>query len=245
MESNVTIDWQFVWSVVGSAGVGSAVTFGLFKYFAKSWMDNKFAERLASFKHNQDVEIQRLRVEIDSALNGAIRVQEKEFDVLTDAWGNLEEAVGWLGGLITPIQSYVDLNRMTDDELEEFLEQTELTNTQKEKIRHAKDKVRLYIDEIHWHRVHRVKKKISEYNILVARLGIFFPDEIHGKLTTMGSQLREHLSGYEVAVESKEHKMRGDVWRKFESETQPLLKEIEALIRSRLRSYGTLSENRD
>lgn len=236
------LNWEVIFNFLGAAGVGATTALGAFRYFGKSWLDSKFAERLASFKHKQEIEIQRMRIEIDSTLSGVLRIQEKEFETLTETWSKLEEAFSWVANLVTPIQMYADLNRMTVDELQEFFEQTELTKTQIQKIKTSKDKLKIYIDEIYWHRLNKVDSYLSNYNICVARYGIFFTDEMHEKFTAIGKQLRAAVADHSAAIEDKDHKARGEAWKKFQENTTPLLREIEANIRGRLRSYGPLGD---
>src|ERR1700729_4202931 len=85
---------KYFGSLVLSASAGGAVAFGLFRFLGKSWVESKFAERLEAFKHQQALEIQRLRVEIESMLSGALKLQELEFEVLPEAWKRLDDAYG-------------------------------------------------------------------------------------------------------------------------------------------------------
>ena len=55
-----------VLAIYGGAGV---VGFVLFQYLGKKWIEKKFAEKLSDYTHLQNVELQRLRVEIDSLLS--------------------------------------------------------------------------------------------------------------------------------------------------------------------------------
>jgi len=94
-------------------GGGSAViAYVVFQYIGKKWIENKFAERLDLLRHQHALELQRLRVEIDALLSGAIKLQEKEFLVLPDAWAKLDEAHGLVAWLVSPSQQYANVDRM-------------------------------------------------------------------------------------------------------------------------------------
>lgn len=82
----------FLGKIVAIGGPAAVIAFLLFRYLGKSWIESKFSERLEQFKHQQALEIQRLRIEIDSTLSGVLKIQEKEFETLPEAWGKLDEA---------------------------------------------------------------------------------------------------------------------------------------------------------
>jgi hypothetical protein len=98
--------------IVIVGGGGGVVTYGLLKYFGKKWIDIKFAQQLEGFKHDQAKEIQRLRGQIDAMLSGTLKVQEKEFETLPEAWAKLDEAISHSASLIAPFQTYQDLERI-------------------------------------------------------------------------------------------------------------------------------------
>ena len=113
----------------------------LFRYLGKSWIESKFSERLEQFKHQQAIEIQRLRVKIDSTLSGVLKIQEKEFETLPEAWSKLDEAYGHVTALVSPLQQYPNLDGMTPARLNEFLDESELFGTQKDEIRQSSAKL--------------------------------------------------------------------------------------------------------
>jgi len=82
--------FSFLGQLIAFGGGGAVVAFLLFQYLSKKWIENKFSERLDQLRHTQALELQRFRVEIDSFLSGAIRLQEKEFQTLPEAWVKLD-----------------------------------------------------------------------------------------------------------------------------------------------------------
>ena len=122
--------FKFLLQVLAYGGGGAAVAYLLFQSLGKSWIENKFAEKLEQLRHQQALELQRLRVAIDSMLSGAIKLQDKEFDVLPEAWAKLDDAHGMVSSLVSPMQQYADVDRMNAVELEEHLSETEFTQSQ-------------------------------------------------------------------------------------------------------------------
>jgi hypothetical protein len=80
--------------VVLYAGSAATAAYLLFQFLGKKWIENKFSQRLEAFKHLQSVELARLKVEIESMLSGALKLQEREFTVLPEMWEKLSDATG-------------------------------------------------------------------------------------------------------------------------------------------------------
>ena len=69
---------KFLGEVLIYGGTAAAIAYLLFQYLGKTWIENKFAQRLDQLRHQQALELQRLRVEIDSLLSGVLKLQEKD-----------------------------------------------------------------------------------------------------------------------------------------------------------------------
>jgi hypothetical protein len=54
--------------IITAAGGGAVAAFALFRYLGSKWIENKFSQRMEQLRHTQALELQRLRVEIDSLL---------------------------------------------------------------------------------------------------------------------------------------------------------------------------------
>ena len=229
---------EFLGSIITAGGVGAAVAYALFQFLGKTWIENKFAEKLELYRHQQAIEIQRLRVEIDSMLSGVIKLQDREFEILPKAWEKMDEAYGRVNSLVSPMQSYPDLNRMNDLELSEFFQQSELAESQKKKIEESHDKTEACIDIIFWHRLNKVRFAIGELHDFTARNNIFLTVELKQKFTSATDLLWSALISKQVGVESKDHKMQTQGWEQIKTEVEPLYRSIESEIQKRLLSHG-------
>ncbi len=229
----------FLGRVVAYGGGGAAIAYLLFQFLGKSWIESKFAQRLEQHKHQQALEIQRLRVEIDSMLSGALKLQEREFATLPEAWSKLDEAYNRVAALVSPAQQYPNLDGMTPARLNEFLNSTELFETQKDEIRSApRDKVALYREVIFWHRLHTVKQACADLHNYVARCGIFFPPTLKEKFTKVSDELWSAVSSKAIGHEAKDFRIQSEAWQRIEADIAPLYKAIEKEIHERLRSHG-------
>lgn len=226
--------------MIAYGGGGAVVAYLLFQYLGKTWIENKFNQRLDQLKHQQNLELQRLRVEIDSLLSGALKLQDREFQTLPEAWQKLDEAHNLVAWLVSPLQEYPDLDRMTEAQLEEFLSNSKFKETEKTEIRSSREKADAYKDISFWYRLQKVKVAFSDLQKFVARNGIFFPPHIKEKFTEISEMLWSAVISKEVGYEAKDYKMQNEGWKQIKDEIDPLYKSIECDIQARLQSHGRM-----
>jgi hypothetical protein len=230
--------FKFIGQMIAYAGGAATIAYLLFQYLGKAWIENKFSERLEQMRHDQALELQRLKVEIDSLLSGAIKLQEREFEVLPAAWEKLDVAHGQISWLVSPMQTYANVDRMNSIQLDEFLEGTEFTASQKDEIKNSRNKGDSYRDILFWYRLRKVQNSFGDLQKYVVRNGIFFEPELKEKLSKVADSLWSALVDKEVGHEAKDWKMQNEGWKKLKEETEPLYKEIEEYIHQRLQSHG-------
>jgi hypothetical protein len=231
---------RFLGEVVVYGGGSAAVAFLLFQYLGKGWIDARFAERLEAFKHDQAKELQRLKVEVESLLSGALKMQEREFTVLPEAWKKLDDAHSLVQWVAAPYQQYPDLERINDNELEEFLSSSELLDSQKTRIRNSERSGRneTYQEIIFWHRLHRAKKAVADLQTYTASHGLFLPPELKQQFKEMHPILWSAISGMQIGQEARDYKMRTKAWDDLKAKGDPLHSAIEVAIEERLHSHG-------
>ncbi len=155
--------FRFLLEFIAYGGGAAAVAYLIFQFLGKSWIENKFSQNLEHYRHQQALEFQRLRVEIDSMLSGVLKLQDKEFETLPEAWKKLDDAYGHVSALTSPGQTYPNLDRMTSAQLEEFFLKSELYETQKDDIRKSAQKLNAYQEAIFWHRLTHCKTKVWRF----------------------------------------------------------------------------------
>ena len=231
---------SFLLKMLAYGGGAATIAYLIFQHLGKTWIENKFAEKLEQVRHQQALELQRLRVDIDSLLSGAIKLQEKEFVILPEAWAKLDEAHGLVSWLVSPMQQYTNVRRMNSAQLEEFLASTEFTSLQKEDIRNSSEISKTYQEIVFWYRLQKVKDAFSELQSFVARNGIFLSPELKGKFSKISETLWSAIVSKEIGHEAKNWEMQNQGWEKIKTETEPLYKSIENDIQARLQSHGKL-----
>lgn len=222
-------------AIYGGAGVIGVMSF---QYLGKKWIEGKFSERLKSYEHQQKLELSRLRIEVDSLLSGALKLQESEFELLPEAWEKLDEAYGSIRWAMSPAQEFADVERMTNDELDEFLAKFDIRETQKQDIRSSSNKGKTFQEISYWYRIQKAKVALSDVERFIARRGIFFPLELKQNFLAMLTILRSALISHQMGHETSDRKMQHEGWKRITDEAEPLYKAIEEEIHSRLRSHG-------
>lgn len=230
--------FSFLGQLIAFGGGGAVVAYGLFRYLGSKWIENKFAERLEQLRHTQALELQRLRVEIDSLLSGAIKLQDKEFQTLPEAWVKLDEAFGQVSSLTSPFQQYPDLDRLNSAQLEEFLSGTKFTNTQKDEIRNEMRKTNKYQELMFRYRLSDVRKSISDFHNYVERNSIFMAPDLKKHFEKAANDLWSAMVSKEVGHDAQDWKMQNEGWNTVKKEVEPLRKAIEEAIYARLQAHG-------
>lgn len=217
-------------------GGGALVTFayGLFKMFAQKWLDAKFQERLAAYKHEQEKELVQLRFRISSLLDRATKLHQREFEVLPDAWARLNDAY-WKGlAFVSPAQQYPDLNKMSDQELEGVLSNCPLDAWEKNELKSQRDRTAYYIEHYFWHRLADTKTAARESHVYLLKNGIFLPAEIRAKFSELDDLIWAAIGEREFSERYKDiprEMEKGEALRKKGTE---LLKDLEAEVQGRL-----------
>ncbi len=235
------IEWLlfFLGQIIAYGGGAAAVAYLLFQHLGKKWIESKFSARFESYKHQQNLELSRLRIEIDSLLSGALKLQEREFELLPEAWKKLDEAHGLTRWAMSPAQISINVNGMTADRLDEYLATTDFLETQKVELRSSSNRDKTFQELSYWRRMGKANKAVSDLEQFVARNGIFFPPELKKNFVSIVLILQSALTSHEVGYgDWSGREMQREGWKRIEEEAEPLYKTIEEEIHVRLRSHG-------
>ncbi|HZE55412.1 MAG TPA: hypothetical protein VE111_19335 [Bradyrhizobium sp.] len=130
----------------------------MFRTFSEKWLNAKFEERLAAYKHEQQKELEHLKFSINAQMDRATKLHQKEFEALPEAWARLMHAHGIIMSVVSRLQSLPDLNAMRPDQLEDFLVNSKLAECQREIIRQAPDKTSAYRNQFEPFKIARARK---------------------------------------------------------------------------------------
>ena len=164
----------------------------------------------------------------------ATKIHEKEFEILPEAWIKLQNALGLISRLVSPFQSYPDLNRMVEDELQEFVAKSRLTETQRKRVLNESDKNEYYMDIIFWHDLYEVQSGISDFHNYIMRNKIFLSADLKEKFQQIDDIIWEAFTMSKISKEGEDRKMRHDAYKKIKDDTNIIRDEIEKLVQKRL-----------
>ena len=232
--------WIFIF--LFSSGTLIGIAFWFFKLFGEKWLSNKFAERLEAFKHYQQKEIEHLRFEINKLFDRTTKLHQREFETLPRAWSLLAKSFHTVKGFISPLQSYPDVARMNETQLDNFLVACPLDNWEKEQLKSSSDKNKYYQDTIFWHHIRGARKSCRKAALYLLRNGIFMPPELKDKFKKLEDIIWDALTEHQI---NKEHDLKPrerTAHDRFSKEGESLIKDLETSVQGRLRD--TVSEQK-
>lgn len=185
--------------VVIGAVVGAA--WGLFTLFGDKWLQSKFDRQLEDLRHKQAREMEEFRFEIGRMSDRSIKLNEKEFEIVPEAWRRLVDAFYATSSHVSSFRQGLNFLMMTDSQMEEALGATELFESQKQQVREAKraDRSQVYNNVIYWHDKARVEQTAREFTNYIAKYGIFISNK---KLfDEIGDMIWDALLEYQLSRE--------------------------------------------
>ncbi|MBU9216461.1 hypothetical protein KTD55_20600 [Burkholderia gladioli] len=231
--------WQFVQNFIVTGGGAAAIAYGMFKWLGQKWIEGKFSQRLESLRQTNAKELAELKVQWDTDLQGRLRYLEREFTVVPETWEKLAEAFGQLSALTSRMQQYVDVAAMTDAELEEFLKDSELLETQKQQLRlhTGRERGEYYQHTVFFHRYQRVEAAVRQFSAYTHRNFLFMPDALFVKLKTLSDHMYGALSSAHIGHQHRVGKMIGEAAEITAGKVAPLVDEVQRDIRQLMATH--------
>jgi hypothetical protein len=241
LETVTTIVTTILAALGGVVGIG-AIALALFKIFGEKWLSAKFEERLSEYKHAQQKELEHLRYEINALMDRTIKLHQHEFDVLPEAWGKLNDAFGLTQACVSPLQSYPDLNKMSEAHLEEFLSKSALPEWDKDQLRAAEDRTEYYAKRLDWRRQSEAEEACGKHHIYLKKSGIFIPSEVRNKFYELDALMWDALVEHRVNKEVGQIPLMNSKVDAFRSQGTELLNGLERVVQRRLWNPPSLSD---
>jgi hypothetical protein len=224
----------FALSVIGAGGGGAVIAYGLFKAFGAKWLDNHFAGRLQALKHAHDQEMAHLKLRIDGQLDRAVKLNQREFEVLPDIWGKITEAHEHALSLVSPMRRYPDFSKMDDKQRDETLAKSELSEWQKAELRTLGgfDQNTYYIKAIYWHELHSAKVASGKASDAVTKNGMFLSPDTFARLNKFCVEMFRAIQTHEINKEVGERKP-DDEASTYRKQGQAAFEELSNFLRGR------------
>lgn len=240
---------ESIFSLIGQAvafgGGCIAIGFGLFKWFGQKWIESKFNIQIKQMEFKQQETIARLKVEVESMLGGALKLQDREFSCLPATWDTLHESFSKVGALVFPGRTVPDFLSMDESELEEFLENQKWSKSEKRQLKEAKNKVVMgqVFSRINFgYEIFETEKSFWKFKNLVSANSIFYEDHLKIKLDKILKSLWDSIADCKNSDQGSDQKLRNQAYQTFHGKATPLRAEIETSIRDRLQSHRRLPQ---
>ena len=214
--------------------VPTGVAWAFFRYLGQKWIENKFAAQLEAERHEHAKELQELKKKLDAQLSRINKLQDREFEVLRDAWDFLQDAEGHVSSLLSIMRSYPDLSKLSPERFDEFLAGSRLSAVHRQEVRNADSRTEYYRDLIFWYDLHDAKQAYWKYRALITKNTIFLKPEVSALFEKIASALWDGLISREVGEESKDMKFWVEASKKMRAELAPLMEELRETVRKSL-----------
>lgn len=131
-------------SVIAAGGGAITITYLALKSFAEKFIDSRFERSLQQLKQEHEFEVERLRLKMSTMLDKAVKINQREFEVLPDAWMKINEAYYAVDSIVSPLTLSADVDRMLPQQQEEFIYKCNLEDWQKSELLRSSRKSDLY-----------------------------------------------------------------------------------------------------
>lgn len=124
------------------------------------------------------------------------------------AWSKLDEAHVLVVQLVSLLQQYADIDRMTPDRLDELLSGLGFSNSDKTEILTAHEKAKCYREILFWNRLRKVRRSFGELKSYVARNGVLLSPDLEEKFRKISDMLWSVVVSKEVGHEAQDFAMQ-------------------------------------
>lgn len=225
---------SYLGSIIVIAGSISAIVYYLLKFFSKKWLENQFAKRLEEFKRKQSELLENYRFEINSRFNRISKIHEKEFEVLPNAWYKLQDAYMEFLNISSPLQSWPDLNRYSEIQLESFVAKSGLLDFQKDEILAVEDKLGYYQEKYYWISLNKANDKLNDFRIYLRYNKIFLSKDLFKLFSNIETIMIETVATFETMHEKEHWEKHYEMFKKLRDNGGKIIEELEMLVQSRL-----------
>jgi hypothetical protein len=194
------IEWLKTWilQVLAVGGTSTVIAYGLFQWFGKRWIEQKFQSQLEKLKHLHQRELEGVKHEIQKTYSRVSKVHEREFEVLPRAWFMLHEAIGMAAhaaGLF--IRGIPDFAMMSDEQFEDFLAgQKRFSEHNKNELRQAQDRTAYYKKLVAALDLDAANDKQRLLNNYLIESQIFMNKELQQQFETLSHELALGLTEF-------------------------------------------------
>lgn len=225
----------FIVNLLTYSSGAAGIAFLMFRFWGEKWIENKFKKQLEEDRHTHAKELQDLKKKLDSELNRTLKIQEKEFEVLSEAWEKLKVAENGMRVAVSLARLGIDIDKFSPSELDEFLSKRKFMEVHKLQLKEAKDKSKFYDEIIVRYELSDALVAFHDFLSYIRKNSIFIRPQIEEKFLKIEEKMREVIS-----LKQTDQIMNGtqrdvnyalEAYKKVEEEIQPLISNLNKEIR--------------
>ncbi len=214
----------------------AATAWGAFKFLPERWLQHRFDRQLEQQRNEHAQQMAETRHRFDVLAKRLSKLHEKEFDVLADIWEKLNEALGHVGGLVSAMQSYPDLDRMDEPRFKSVVEASVFDPVDKAELlgKQSRDRNKFYQDRIFWYRLRDARVACRELHRAIQRNSIFLEPKVRDLFLKIDALVFRTLTSREIGEEAGDRMLWREAGERLTNEVMPLKDEIESDVQKRL-----------
>ena len=226
--------YAFIGKVIAYGGGAVALAYAVFMFLGKKWIESKFDERFAVFKHAQEQELERYRHQVNILLSRVTKIHEKEIEVLPELWHKLQDALGSVTSLTFPLQYYPDFKLMSEDSFEEFLKKSKLSDNDKKVLISSPDRNAFYQKTIFWYNLQEAQSSAREFRAFMVYNRIFLSKDLKAEFEKIDKLLSKALATRETGERARDYNLISEAYKVLGEEAETIVAKIESLVQERL-----------
>ncbi|GJE41308.1 hypothetical protein [Methylobacterium soli] len=230
--------FQSAWNVLGVLGLlfalASVATYWAFKILSTKWLDARFNERLESYKHAQQRELEHLKFEINSLLDRTTKIHQLEFECLPEAWRQVTDAFFYGKELTLSFRSYADITKLVDAEAREVFARHEFSPGTINTILTSPDRQQAYVYATDLKQYNIANEIVNKFRIHLRKYGIFIRPEIRSGFEKLEIIIAEAMTERMISFQKLGKSDRWDRSERLHSEGDEAYKALEKAVQDRL-----------
>jgi hypothetical protein len=226
--------YAFIGKVITYGGGAVALAYVVFMFLGKKWIESKFDEGFATFKHAQEQELERYRHQVNILLSRVTKIHEKEIEVLPELWHKLQTALGNVASLTSQLQTYPDFQFMNQDDFNEFLKTSRLSENDKKVLANSLDRNAFYQKTIFWYNFQEAQSSVQEFRSFMIYNRIFLSKDLKVEFEKIDKLLSRALTTREIGERAHDYNMISEAYKDLGQEAETIVERIENLVQERL-----------
>jgi hypothetical protein len=218
-------------------GLSLPVIWAMMKLLGNKWANEIFDKRLEKFKTEQNKVLDEFRFNVAILQTRLLKVYEKEFEILPEAWARLVKAKGIISKMVSPIKEVPNLNSLKENELEDFIDKIGFANCHKDELRSATDKEEYYYKCSFWYELKNATTTYHDFHNFINLNKIFLSKELGKKFNEIDMLLWTALKNSEISEQMNDLNTIISAYKDLQSQCDQLLTYIESMIQERIHFY--------